>query len=90
MLQDTTFLLLQLTGDWKRDNMAAVNKRKVLTVEGKVSDTTNRKWKKESEPVWGIWFRKCYDPEELGQHNQNYLCFEWNGWRIKLFRKAER
>jgi len=87
---NTTFLFIQLTGDWKRDNMAMGTKRKVLSVEGKVSDTTIRKWKKESGPVWRIWFRKLYDPEELGQHDQNYLCFEWNGWRIKRFRKDER
>ena len=49
--------------------MAIVNKRKVLSVEGK-SDTTNRKWKKESRRVSGIWSRKFYDQRDLGKRNQ--------------------
>jgi len=48
-----TILFLQLTGDWKRDIMATVNKRKVLSVEGKVSVATNGKWKKEKRTYVG-------------------------------------
>jgi hypothetical protein len=44
-----TFLFLQLTGDWKRGVMAIVNKGKVLSVEGKVRDTTNRNGKKKAD-----------------------------------------
>ena len=48
-----TILFMQLTGDWKRDIMATVNKRKVLSVEGKVSVATNGKWKKEKRTYVG-------------------------------------
>jgi len=44
----STFLILQLTGDWQSDNLATVtNKKKVLSVEGEVSHTTSREWKIE-------------------------------------------
>jgi hypothetical protein len=48
-----------------------MNERKVLCVDGK-GDTGNRKWKKESWRVSGIWSSKFYDPSDPEKQNQNY------------------
>jgi hypothetical protein len=70
----SAFLLLLGRGDWKGDNMAAVtNKRKVLSVEGKVKETREVRrgggGGQKSRRVSGLWSRKFYDPNYLERQN---------------------
>jgi hypothetical protein len=55
--------------------MATVkNKRNILnfSIEGKVSDTRNRKWQRGSSYVSGNWPHKFYDFNHMGKQNHSY------------------
>jgi hypothetical protein len=55
--------------------MATVkNKRKILnlSIEGKVSDTRNRKWQRGSSYVSGSWSLKLYESSDMEKQNHNY------------------
>jgi hypothetical protein len=55
----STFLFLQLTGDWLSDNVATGTKKKGFGGQRKI------KWKRNI--VSRIWSRKLYDPKEMGK-----------------------
>lgn len=64
-----TFLLLQLAGDLQSDSMATVTKKRIDCKRRRKSymGTTNRKWKRETRPASGVWFRKLYDLKDMGK-----------------------
>ena len=75
----STLLPLQLTGDWQRDNIATVtNKRKILSVEGKVKVILE--FGLVNSTIQIIWEYR----------NKIISVFERNGSSTQRFRKPER
>ena len=87
------FVPLQLTGDWQRDNMATVtNRRKILSVEGKVNvirtienggknlTCVNVEFSFVNRTIQRIWNSRI----------KIISAFQQNGLRIKRFRQPER
>jgi hypothetical protein len=72
--------------------MATVtDKRKVLSVEGKLKVMQEtEKGTTEVLRVMGIWSRKFYDPNGLGNRTEIISAYELNPSRIQRFRTPER
>lgn len=66
-----------------------MNKRKVLTIEGKVSDATNREWNKESCHVWEFGLINSLIEMTCKNRAKIIGVFELNRLSIKQFRNPE-